>query len=396
MTLYAWDSDVTILVEFAFDATGPLDQGVTWTDIAAYTESLVNNRGRSSARSEFDAGTATITLNNVDGRFDPTNAGSPYAGGMNLGIGVRIRATHNAVTYPLYRGMVASWPLHYPLDGFDSVATVECSDLTDIINRHNFTTEEFEEEMAHERVESIMSAVGWAVTFSTASSVLLRGDMFLPGSALNAVTMSTNAEAGAFFIGKDGTPVFHDRIHMAAQSSQATFNPGVSLDYRNVGVSYDKDLLINHALITAGNEERGEASDTTSITAHGESAFEETNEMLISEPYATNLAEWMVGRYKDVKPRITSLTIAPEVDPADLFPEVLDRELRDLITVTVNPPGSGTNLTQVVGVEGIRHTITPEDWETVYTCHPLAAIESETDYWILGTSDDLDTDTVLA
>jgi hypothetical protein len=65
------------------------------------------------------------------------------------------------------------------------------------------------------------------------------------------------------------------------------------------------------------------------------------------------------------------------------------------VTVTVDPPGGGTDLNQLVTVESISHKVRPKAWSMRVSCHPLSAFE-QLDFWILGTSDDLDTDTVLA
>ena len=158
---------------------------------------------------------------------------------------------------------------------------------------------------------------------------------------------------------------------------------------------YDDDRLINKATITGLTGDPQMASDATSVTDHGPTAYESTNKSLIGEPDALNVAEWVVGANKDVEVRVTGFEVHPVADPANLWPEVLGRELLELVTVKVNPLGAGDTLTQIVAVESVSHSVTPDEWLVTYQCHPVSAFQT-VDYWILDTDNDLDTDHILA
>src|SRR5436190_441219 len=101
----------TLAIEIDF-AHGPLTAlaSNTWTDITAYVVSFSTRRGRSDALARIEAGTAQLTLDNSDRRFDPTYSGSPYYPNVVPMKKIRIRATYSAVTYDLYTGFIASWP----------------------------------------------------------------------------------------------------------------------------------------------------------------------------------------------------------------------------------------------------------------------------------------------
>jgi hypothetical protein len=389
----SWSADVALKVDFGF-GSGPLVASPTFVDVAAAVRGLTIDRGRSSVRSSFDAGSCVVILDNVDGEFDPNNSQSTYAGNMKIGVPVRIRATYNTVTYPLFYGHVTRWPLSYPVPGKDAVATVEVTENLAVLNS-TLLTQTYAEESTDERVDSVLDDAGWpaaARDLDVGSSPVAGLDF--QGAALDAIREAEAAEQGEFFIAKNGDATFLNRTVFSVATSQATFGPA-NLSYKSVGLVYDDDFLINHAMITAGNDDTGSATDATSISDHGEHFYSQTIEALLGEPYAINVAEWIVGKNKDMGVRVTGFTISPGSAPVSLWPEVLDRELRDLVTVNVDPPGAGDSLSQIVAVEGIQHSITPGLWETVYTCHPLSDFETD-DYWILGTSDDLDTDTVLA
>ena len=102
----------TATCEIAF-ATNP-SATPTWTDVTAYLMDFEITRGRQAELNRMEAGTATITLNNIDRRFDPSNAGSPYAPNVLPVRRIRLSATYNAVTYRLFSGYIETWPPTYP------------------------------------------------------------------------------------------------------------------------------------------------------------------------------------------------------------------------------------------------------------------------------------------
>ena len=115
--------------------TGTLGDGAFFYDISTSVRTINTNRGRRRALERFGTGTATITLDNRDRSFDPTNTASPYYNatvgvtGVVPSIPVVIRATWNGVTYPIFRGWIDSWTFSYSDAGNgDAVATVSCSD----------------------------------------------------------------------------------------------------------------------------------------------------------------------------------------------------------------------------------------------------------------------------
>lgn len=115
--------------------TGTLGDGAFFYDISTSVRSITTNRGRRRALERFGTGTATITLDNRDRSFDPTNTASPYYNatvgvtGVVPSIPVVVRATWNGVTYPIFRGFIDSWTFNYSDAGIgDATATISCSD----------------------------------------------------------------------------------------------------------------------------------------------------------------------------------------------------------------------------------------------------------------------------
>src|SRR3990167_562908 len=129
--------------------TGKFDTGTfgdgpsstyAWTDITDYVYSINTRRGRQRQLESFQAGTLTITLDNSDRRFDPTNLSGPYVVAGESGIApmlpVQVIATNNVVTYPMFRGYADSWDINW--NGTeDSVATLQATDGFKVLSAYN-------------------------------------------------------------------------------------------------------------------------------------------------------------------------------------------------------------------------------------------------------------------
>ena len=118
------------------------------------------DRGRTTIRSAFDAGTARFTLSNAAGDYSPNNTGSPYTGDMNIGTPVRIQAEHDSTTYDLFRGHIARWPV---LNAQNTDLTVDlfCTDNLPLINLEELVDEVYAEESTDTRIGNILDDVGW-------------------------------------------------------------------------------------------------------------------------------------------------------------------------------------------------------------------------------------------
>ena len=80
------------------------------TDITAYVwrfDSLrISGRGRRADLGAASPATLTLSLDNSDGRFSPKNTGGAYYNTFHPYAGIRVRATYNAITYDLFKGII--------------------------------------------------------------------------------------------------------------------------------------------------------------------------------------------------------------------------------------------------------------------------------------------------
>ena len=121
-------------------STGPsfaqamiLDQGILDTNILADSTSIIvdvsdvvnkieTKRGRSAQTNQFQTGTLTLVIVDVNGDFNPQNTAGPYYNLLTPMRKVQITATYGSVTYPVFSGFITSYSTSIPQQGTGDVA----------------------------------------------------------------------------------------------------------------------------------------------------------------------------------------------------------------------------------------------------------------------------------
>lgn len=125
----------TPIVEIGFDH-GPYELNPTWTPVTQWVWNMTIDRGRSDDWGDFD-GSATVTLNNRDRRFDPYFTSGPYYGKLLPRRQIRIRAqTIEAgvtTTHDVFRGFIDGWSPQWTDAGTNSSVTLSCFDAFQLL-----------------------------------------------------------------------------------------------------------------------------------------------------------------------------------------------------------------------------------------------------------------------
>jgi len=118
----------TYLVELQFGSSG-------YIDISSYARNVTINKGISRSLDDYSAGTLSITFNNNDRTFDPTNTSSIlwYGSGsyslVQPGGKIKVSAKSASLGYVrVFTGFVQSWDFSFAESGFDGQATVTAID----------------------------------------------------------------------------------------------------------------------------------------------------------------------------------------------------------------------------------------------------------------------------
>lgn len=210
------------------------------------------------------------------------------------------------------------------------------------------------------------------------------------------------AERGVLYMDGTSKVTFLDRTRLLSPPytvSQATFGDGAGeLPYKLGGVvaSQDKKFVSNKAVANRVGGAIQLASDAASVTRYTERVFPraELTDLLIggaaADAEVLDRCNYEVGQYKSPATRFPTMTVNPQRLPATLYPQVLGRRFKDLITVKRRPPGGGAVISKGQRIEGISHSVTPNSWVTQWDIAPADTLL----YWVLGVAA-LDTGTRL-
>lgn len=356
--------------------------GGVWTDVSAYVQGCTITRGADRTPGAVQrpaAGTATLTLNNSDRRFDPTNLAGPY---VSAGVtqvtpmrAVRIWAVWADVTYPLFRGSVDGWAIDYNGPNY-SRAVVPCTDGTKILESYDRaqSAPAGAGELSGARVNRVLDSVNWPAAdrvidagMSTVQATTLAG------SARAELELVAQTEIGEVYLDGSGRVVFRDRHAILTDARSATSQGlfgdggGPELQYSDVTVEYDDKTLTNYVRVTRAGGAEQAAVDPVSVGTYLTSSYERSGLLLETDSEALEYARYVLHLGKDPELRFAQLVLHPE-EPAKplLYPHMLSREYGDRITIRRRPPGGGALIERDVFIRGISHEV-GQSWRTTWS-----------------------------
>jgi hypothetical protein len=396
-----WFDSVTITVEAALSAatgsygawdsavwdTSTWGPDVVWTDISAYVMGWGSTRAFGREVQAWNAGTASLTLNNNDGRFSPSNLSGPYVTGGITGIRpwrpIRIRASYAGTTYSVFTGYATAWTEQFHNGPSGGYVTVEVPCVDELGRLAGF--DGFEQgsqgsgELSGVRIHRILDNAGHTGVRSVDEGVNTLQATTLAQNAVTELKLTADSEGGALFIDDDGTVVFEDQLSLVnntrSNTTQATFGDSTGeLGYTQIESAYDGDLVVNMAAFARVGGTQQQAADNTSRALYGDRQESRTDLIAETDAQVLGLAELAVAVGKNPELRFTAFTVGPRGNPATLFPQVLGRKVRDRVTVVRRPPG-GHTITRDCFIAGVSHQVTPSDWSTTFTLSSATAWE---------------------
>jgi len=322
-------------------------------DVTSDLRAVQVKRGRSRQLSKYVAGTSNLLLTNSARKYDPTYAAGPYYGSIVPGKEVVI--SHAGVTLATLN--VADWNLDYDL-GSDDTASVACVDGFQQLAQKTTTAGTATAQLTGARIGAYLTDAGWplgARAISAGQATLGADVVTSTQNSLAYLQKVEASEPGAFFISKNGLAVFKDRVDLQAFTSNVTIGTG-GIGFTNIQVVYGIEEL--YTSITVNYSGGGvTVSDSTAVTSYGPLGLT-VDSLLASLGDATDLANWLLSKYKDPTYRISSVTFNMDGITSDQVGQLLTLELGDMVLVTFTPANLGAPLSQYVNVEGISHDAT--------------------------------------
>lgn len=376
--------DPVLYVKVAFtDNPTTASADLTWTDISDFVQGLATRRGRQHELDRVEAGTLTVQLDNRDRRFDPNYAAGPYFGTLLPMRRIEVEVRWEGVTYPLFSGLVESWPQDYP-DVFDAEVTLPCVDLFKGLALLGLSGT-FAESLTGTRVDDVLDALGWPAADrdldagqSTQQETLLAGS-----SALAHLQDVSAGENGLFFIARDGDVTLIDRHQLILTAQDPTLVWGDDdpsyFPFVDVTFDYGDSNLWNEVTVSSTGHSDHVGEDLVSQARYFVRSLSLTT-LLADEGEMQDLADFLASRFSEPALRITSMIL--DGQPATTWPYLLAREIGDKVQVRKTPPGGGDVIVQDSVIDGISWSIqAPSSWSCTWALSPIDAVSN---YWVLG------------
>lgn len=359
-----------------------------WTDVTADVRAITVTRGKSRELDQYQAGRCAVTLDNRSRDYDPLNLSGPYVSGgatqVKPGRRLRVRATHQSVTYDLFMGVIRDWSIEYT-GPFDSRAIPQATDfITDLARTGvNVTTTAG---LTGQAIKSVLDDAGVSA-YTLDDGVETLQAMTFTADALAAIHTLERSDQGHFYVENDGTATFIERtgpiVLTRSNTSQGTFGAG-NLSYQGPEdrMRYEADVLINDARFTRQGGTEQTYTDETSVSDYGKRTQTYGGLANATDAAALYLATGYVGKWAEPLLRVRQVTFHAQYH-ADTMTQALARRILDRITVNFTPPGGGSPISQAAHIIGITHQITPQ--QGMVTAFVLTNVGGLG--WILGVGE---------
>ena len=228
-------------------------------------------------------------------------------------------------------------------------------------------------------------------------------------TVLEMMQIAAESEPGDLFVDASGQIRFDDRYALIentkSNTTQGTFDTTtLSNPFSTVEVAYDDDLLYNiikttrYTVDPSKTESENPVLLGTTVTVsnpesqalYGARTLERRlpvptdfgSDTTYGQDYLRDYGTFLMSIYSQPELRPASIRIMPQRSETTLFPQVLDREINDRITVKFNVPGGGT-IEKDCFIDGVSHDVTPESWSTSFN---LRSATQYTGFFILDSA----------
>lgn len=300
-----------------------------------------------------------------------------YVDGVQMIQGTRPEPfTNNVKRYPLWTGFVDEWEIAW--NGPDwSETSVEATDAFKVFENVDRlpSSPQGGGEDAGARLNRVLDTVFWpndlreiAVGDSTVQETTLEG------TVLSELQHVLDSELGEGYMDGSGRFVFRNRNAVLTEprstTPQALFgdnylNPQ-ELPWESIGFATDTTQMVNKVSVGRAGGVVQVVEDAASQAKYLIRTFNREDLLLETDGEALSYANWILALSSKPEQRFVSMTINVLKDPWRLFPQVLERQIGDMIQIIRRPPGGGAPIVKNVIIRGIHHEIGQVSWKTTW------------------------------
>ena len=343
----------------------------TWTSVTISDIVQIDfRRGRERADLRDQAGFASIIFNNESGDYDPDNVTtSPWVvAGTNIlrdGLQMRIIATWNSTTYPLFYGFLEN---NYTNQGYLPNVTMTFYDGIGYIAdgyAPALGTAAYSETAAS-RAGRMLDYAGWpsGAARSLTGSVTMLATVQNRG-CMEAITECVDCISGRFYISKTNVATLVPLSDKFSRPTQLLFSDSGAVNtvaYSDLITNPGTKYVVNQAIIMRGNNNQVTSTYNPSVSSYGV-AKKEIFAPVNTDTSATNLALYESRKLATPDTYIERIDFNGLVVAQNglLYPDFLSTELSDQVSVQ-RTTYDGRSIQWNLVVEGMKHTITQTNW----------------------------------
>lgn len=352
--------------------------GSLFYDVTDSVKQVSTRRGKNQSLGNYDAGAASIVLDNSTRQYDPQNPESAIGQGLVPGREVRITDDSD----PIYYGYIDDIDLSYEVSG-QSETEIRCVDGFSKLAAANLASSVSTVlEKSGTRLGKLLDLadVAWPATLrdiDTGTKDVLATTIPANTNALQYAESLAESEFGALYIGKDGTLVFTE-ANASPLNPDFAFTDDLSISFATkvkfsqVGVTYGSEFLYNKIVLSNGTTTVTE-QDTISQALYGVRTLEILDLLTSSSTDLTNVAKALLALYKNPRYRFETIRVnIKRLSPTDRA-AVLDLELGDLISVYFTPNGIPPTIEQACRIVGISSGFSVVNEEMIFSVEPYSA-----------------------
>ena len=341
-------------------------------------------RGRNRVLNSFEAGTATVVLEDDNGDYNPQNTSSPYYGKLLPLRKIRIWADYDdgggTDRYYLYSGYIVSFDNTFRL-GNDEVSTVtfQCVDAFRLLQNVQISTVAGSSagQTTGARIENLLDLASFPVSqrLIDVGDTTVQADPGTSRSLLAACQNIEQTELGGFFIDDEGNAVFLSRstVSEKADETPLLFNDdGTNISYQSIDFAYDDTQIFNDITVTRLGGTAQNVQSTSSIETYFIHSGSRSDLLMQTDAEALDQASMLLNARENALLRIDSIGLnLMDSTASNRIVAGLESDLFTLINVTKTGQASST-FTLELFVQGIQHDITPNTWTTRFlTAEPI-------------------------
>ena len=373
-------------------------------DVSANVLRCSIRRGRNRILSNFEAGSATVTINDPNSDFNPQNPAGPYFGKLiplrKIRIYSETQFAGDTVEVNLFSGYITSYDTGF-YEGTNATSTVvlQCVDGFRLLNNVATGLSPIPGctagQLSGTRVNAILDFAGFPDSMRTTDvgNSTMQAD---PGgtnrSVLAALQTVEQSEFGAFFMQRSGKTLFLDRDEVArrADAVPRTYTdlsiPG-TFPYESIDFAFDDQLILNRVTVQRLGGIPQTVENQESIDKFFIKSGQRTGILVQNDQESEDQALTLLAARKNADLRIDSITLDLNADISELNTLVnLTSDIYNLILAEKQMPG-GSSIIKELFIQGVQHDISPSRWVVkLLTAEPLiqAFILDSVNQGILG------------